>query len=67
MKDEFFKQVGALPKGIPSGRWKVTARYELQTKDGPVKCVRVRLGCGPSWHFTQEVFDKLFKPITEKK
>lgn len=44
------------------GRWKVTARYRVDTGKGdPLHCVRVRHGVGPVYHFTAERFAELFE------
>ena len=44
--------------------WKVTARFSLQVGEGQsVRCVRVRMGCGPSLHYTEEEFERLFESV----
>ncbi len=49
---------GALHKGTT---WVVTARYTVRTKDGLLKCVRVRESrTSKVEHMTEDVFDKLF-------
>lgn len=45
-----------------AGRFKVTARYSVEVAEGKsISCVRVRVGCGPTLHFTRERFDELFR------
>jgi len=51
-----------------AGTFKVTARYNVEVADGKtIACVRVRIGCGPTLHFTRERFDELFEPVREAR
>lgn len=57
---------------LPAGRWKVTARYSVQTSAKKwLSCVRVRgpygAGDGVVLHLSETEFNRLFKPMKEKR
>lgn len=67
VRDEIVTLRGSLPS-THATQGKVTARFELwMGPEDSVRCVRVRMGVGPTYYFTDEEFNRLFESADDSK